>query len=220
MNATMEDVLAQLRREEPDYSVAAALGPEVVEHLAVLARAPDVRLAVRAVYLASLFGSELSTSILERAAIEPLPELRLSAAGALRNVAGEQAHGVLRRLAKDEDEGVRAVARRSLELHRAVSVPPRLHRERRAAVERAVFSAERATMRAQEEAAEFAGSVARGDVIGISEVTLGEEHRVTVWYWRAEQQVAVAPRAHPRDVQVEERVHVERTPRRIDTDRP
>ena len=64
MAVTMEQVRAYLDAEEVNYSEAARLGSGALPHLQRLAQSPDVMLASKATYLASLIHGDLTPQIL------------------------------------------------------------------------------------------------------------------------------------------------------------
>ncbi|MFG1703625.1 hypothetical protein ACFLIM_10565 [Nonomuraea sp. M3C6] len=114
MPVTMEDVRRFLDADEVDYVAAAtAFGSAALPHLERFAQGPDVMLASKAVYLASLVGGAGASGILATAADSPQPPVRVAAASGLRNLA-EAAAGevgpVADRLLGDDDVGVRKVA--------------------------------------------------------------------------------------------------------------
>jgi len=113
----MQQVRAQLDRDEPDYPAAARLGPEAFPHLRQFAQGDDPMLASKAVYLASLIGTEQSVAIVNEAAGKPNPIVRAAAAGALRNL-DQAPNQLLNSLLNDQDVGVRKVALRSVEASR------------------------------------------------------------------------------------------------------
>jgi HEAT repeat protein len=125
---TMEEVRAELERDEPNYARAAGLGPEALPHLEELAQGDDTMLATKAVYLAGLIQDDRSAKLLEEAAKADDPRVRVAAAAAARNVKADSASGVLAPLVADDDPGVRKVALKS--------VPPDATEELRRAVER------------------------------------------------------------------------------------
>jgi HEAT repeat protein len=122
----MEEVRAELERDEPNYARAAGLGPDAIPHLEELARGDDTMLATKAVYLAGLIQDERAAKLVEEAAAADDPRVRVAAAAAARNVETDRASGVLAPLVADEDAGVRKVALKSVpsdateELRRAV----------------------------------------------------------------------------------------------------
>ena len=123
MPVTMQQVRAQLDRDEPDYPAAARLGPEALPHLRQLAQGADPMLASKAVYLASLIGTDQSVTIVNEAAAKPDPIVRAAAAGAVRNL-DRAPNQLLNSLLNDQDAGVRKVALRSIEASEPSSLPP------------------------------------------------------------------------------------------------
>jgi HEAT repeat protein len=117
MPVSMEQVRAHLDRDEPDYPAAAQLGPEALPQLRQLAQGDDPMLASKAVYLASLIGTDQSVAIVNEAAARPDPVVRAAAAGAVRNL-DQAPNQLLNSLLGDQDAGVRKVALRSVEASR------------------------------------------------------------------------------------------------------
>src|SRR6266436_2914076 len=83
MPVTMEEVVARLSRDEPDYDEAAQLGEEAVPHLMRLVQEGDPALASKATYLAATINAEQSTTVVDTAARSPNPVVRVAAAGSL-----------------------------------------------------------------------------------------------------------------------------------------
>ena len=113
MPVTMGDVRAALDPEEPDYAEAQKLGPEAAPHLKELVQGPDLGLASKAAYLASLIESEGSLEVLTIAATSAEPVLRVAAASAIRNLPERDAERVMDLVMEDKDAGVRKVTLRS-----------------------------------------------------------------------------------------------------------
>lgn len=103
---TMQDVRAQLERDEPNYAEAAHLGPGALPHLVILVRGDDPLIASKAVYLASLIRDPRALDLVEMAARSPHPAVRVAAAGALRNLAVIP-DKLWEHLLRDPDVGVR-----------------------------------------------------------------------------------------------------------------
>jgi HEAT repeat protein len=126
MAVTMEEVRAELERDEPSYARAAGLGPDAIPHLEELAKGDDTMLATKAVYLAGLIQDERAAKLVEEAASADDPRVRVAAAATAKNVDTERASGVLVPLLADKDPGVQKVALKSVpseatdELRRAV----------------------------------------------------------------------------------------------------
>jgi HEAT repeat protein len=118
----MADDLDALRQridlDEINYpKLADELGPQALPGLATIAGDPNVGLASKAVYLASVISGADAVPILARAARHPNPTLRVAAAAALRNLEPEHAEGTVDPLLEDDDASVRKVA-----LHSAAAV--------------------------------------------------------------------------------------------------
>jgi HEAT repeat protein len=114
MPITMQQVLARLDTDEPEYAALATLGPEVVPHLAVLVRGDDPGLASKAAYLASMIDTDDSTNVVEAAAASSHENVRVAAAAGLRNLAPAKAAPAAERLLDDADVGVRKQALRAV----------------------------------------------------------------------------------------------------------
>lgn len=118
---TKFDLLALLEDEEPDYDEGASLGPEALVHLEALAREADPLLASKATYLASMIPAPEAARVLETAAGRAEPEVRVAAASGLGNLVpaadsmadADATMGLLDRLLRDTDPGVRKSAVRS-----------------------------------------------------------------------------------------------------------
>jgi hypothetical protein len=133
MPVSLEQVHAVLDPEEVNYRAAAQLGPDALPHLAVLARGPDMMLAAKATYLASLIDGAQAERIVEEAAGHPEPAVRVAAATGLKNLKSEDAAGrIADRLIADHDLGVRKLTVQSV----AALPMPQLRQRVRAAAER------------------------------------------------------------------------------------
>jgi HEAT repeat protein len=129
MAVTMKDVRAWLDAEEVNYPVAAAkLGPEALPFLQELEESPDVMLASKATYLASLIGGEPALRILQAAAGHPEPAVRVAAASGLKHLKEDQAAPVADRLLGDQDLGVRKMAVKSVASFPSAAMRERLKR--------------------------------------------------------------------------------------------
>jgi len=109
MSVTMQQVLAEIDKDEPNYTRAAQLGPEALPHLRQIVEADDPLRASKAAYLASLIPGPGAVEILRAAAQRREPEIRVTVAHALRNT-GEATSELLAGLLDDQDSGVRKVA--------------------------------------------------------------------------------------------------------------
>lgn len=111
MVVTMQQVLAELDPDEPDYEKAAKLGSEALPHLEVLVKKDDALLASKATYLASLIHDKASIAVLDSAARSVHPEVRVAAAYGSRNLDIPEVKRVLEVLRDDQDENVRNISR-------------------------------------------------------------------------------------------------------------
>ncbi len=127
MEVTIEQVLGQINRTEPDYEQAAQLGPQALPLLLRLVQEGDPRLASRATWLAGFIDAEQSGSVLEEAARSSDPVVRRAAAGSLMYLS-ELPAPLAQRLLSDQDEGVRLWTLRALEIHRPRDVSPQVQR--------------------------------------------------------------------------------------------
>jgi hypothetical protein len=118
MAVTMEQVLAELKPDEPEYEQAAErLGPEALPHLLELIARGDPELASKAASLAGFLNTDGSVEALTSAARSAEPVVRVAAAASLRslsNVPTDLADSLL----LDQDAGVRKWALISIEVAR------------------------------------------------------------------------------------------------------
>lgn len=113
MPVTMNDVLAEIDKDEPDYPAAAAsFGTEALPLLQQIIDSDDPMRASKATYLAALIGGEGASSALETAASHQDARVRVAAAHAL-GVGRDAPPTLLERLLDDGDAGVRKVALRA-----------------------------------------------------------------------------------------------------------
>ncbi|SRR6266496_667754 len=110
MPVTMQQVLAEIDKDEPDYALAAQLGPDALPHLRQIVDADDPLRASKAAYAASLIQGPGSVELLQKAAEHHDPQVRVTVAHALRNAADAAPTELLERLLADQDPGVRKVA--------------------------------------------------------------------------------------------------------------
>jgi HEAT repeat protein len=109
------DVLRQrIDLDEINYpKLAGELGSQALPALATIAEDPNIGLASKAVYLASMISGADAAPILEKAAQHPDPTLRVAAAAGMRNLSPEHAERGVDPLLDDDDASVRKVALRS-----------------------------------------------------------------------------------------------------------
>lgn len=114
MPVTRDQVLAALQPEEPNYpATASGLGPEALPVLGELVAGSDLMLATKAAYLASVIGGSAAVPVMQRAAANQNPEVRIAAANGLRNLPAPAAEAVVGALLRDADAGVRKTALQS-----------------------------------------------------------------------------------------------------------
>lgn len=121
MTVTMEQVLARLNPDEPNYTQAAQLGSDALPHLKRLVEEGDPGLASKATYLASVINAEGSAAIVELAARSPQQVVRVAAAGSLGNLK-DIPSSLATSLLNDEDVGVRKWTLKVLEIHRPAGI--------------------------------------------------------------------------------------------------
>jgi HEAT repeat protein len=124
MLVTMEQVLAELDPDEPDYENAAKLGSEALPHLEVIVKKEDALLASKATYLASFIHDKASVAVLDSAARSVHPEVRVAAAYGSRNLDLPEVKKVLEVLKDDQDENVRNISRQLISAKRNGKAPP------------------------------------------------------------------------------------------------
>lgn len=110
----MNDVLAYLEPDEPNYAQAGKLGPDALPYLKEIIDKPDLMLASKAAYLVSLIKSDKSISILEHAARNKEPIVRIAVASGIRNISERDANILLDEFIEDKDVGVRKVTLKSV----------------------------------------------------------------------------------------------------------
>ncbi len=110
MTMTMAVVRSALDFEEPDYESAKSLGHAALPYLEELAASEDVLLASKAVYLAGLINGELSSTILQRAAVHKNSILRATAASIISQLSNKISNKLFVALLNDSDLGVQNIA--------------------------------------------------------------------------------------------------------------
>lgn len=111
---TMQQIRAILDSDEPDYALAAQLGPDTLPHIETIIKGVDPMLASKAAYLAGLIQDNRSTAVLKIAAKSKYPEVRIAAAAGAGHLATQAASDVLLVLLEDQDLGVRKIALKSV----------------------------------------------------------------------------------------------------------
>ena len=121
MTGIRERLLTIFAADEPEYGRAAALGASALPVLREMIDGDDSEIASQAVYVAGLMATGASLGLISRAARHHDPDLRATAAGALREFAMavvspddlDAASGVLELLLSDADATVRRFAQRA-----------------------------------------------------------------------------------------------------------
>jgi hypothetical protein len=127
MQVTLQDVIDQLDREEPDYTQAARLGPDALPLSASSSRANNIALASNAAFLAGQINGEGSVQVLEVAAHHPDPVVRVAAAGSAKDVTNLTST-LTGTFLNDTDSGVRKWGLRTLEVARPQGISPSVER--------------------------------------------------------------------------------------------
>ncbi|MCM3303131.1 hypothetical protein M4D73_33765 [Streptomyces pseudogriseolus] len=107
MSVTMEDVLAALEPEEPDYAKIEQLGPDCFPHLHAIFRGNDPLLASKAAYAASLLPNVEAHDLVIAAAQSDSASLRAAATGGASNLPAPAAAVALVDLLADRETSVR-----------------------------------------------------------------------------------------------------------------
>jgi hypothetical protein len=115
MAVTMEQVVAALQPDEPDYAGASSFGTDAIPFLDTLIQGSDLMLAAKAAYLVGVIGGPRSGPILMRAAANANPLIRAAVAGAVVHLPIELSGPVIGRLLDDEHADVRRLALQSVQ---------------------------------------------------------------------------------------------------------
>ena len=110
MSVTMQQVLAEIDREEPNYPAFVKLGADALPHLKMIAGADDPLKAAKASYAASLIGGAAAIELLRAAADHHDPQVRIAVAQGLRNLAQAAPSELVVKALNDPDAGVRKLA--------------------------------------------------------------------------------------------------------------
>jgi hypothetical protein len=121
MPVTMEEVVNQLDREEPNYTQAAQLGSEALPHLITLIQGGNLGLAAKAASLAGTINAGQSADVLEMAARHPEPVVRVAAAASAKNLTSIPT-SLAMQLLNDSDSGVRKWTLKVLEVRHPAGV--------------------------------------------------------------------------------------------------
>lgn len=126
----MAMTLAQLREQLSSIEIDAAtydgIVPADVPALDQLVNDPETWIAGRAIFALSQLRTPTALAILARAAADPRPEIRVAVAASTRNLAPEDANGLLLRALSDAEVGVRKFAIRSVVPAHSPAVQTRL----------------------------------------------------------------------------------------------
>jgi hypothetical protein len=126
MAVTMEQVLAALNPDEPNYEQAAqGLGPDAIPFLLELVQGDDPGLAAKATSLAGHLGTSRSAEVLATAARRDDPVIRVVAAASLRRLP-DVPQDLAESLLADDDAGVRRLALTSIEVARPAGLKDRV----------------------------------------------------------------------------------------------
>lgn len=110
MSVTMQQVLSEIDKDEPNYAVFAALGPDAVPHLQMIAESADPLKASKAAYAATLIGGPQAITLLRKAADHHDPQVRIAVAHGLRNMTADAPSDMVIKSLNDADAGVRKLA--------------------------------------------------------------------------------------------------------------
>ena len=114
MPFTLQDVINQLDREEPNYAQAARLGSEIIPHLRELIAGDNLGLAAKAAFLTGVIDGEESVQVLEIAARHPDPIVRVAAAASAKHLT-HLTPALATTFLEDADPGVRKWGLRTIE---------------------------------------------------------------------------------------------------------
>lgn len=126
MPVTMDQVLKEINRDEPDYPAIARLGPEALPQLQMITEATDPLQAAKAAYAASLIGGPASIDVLRKAADNHDPQVRIAVANGLRNLAAAAPSDLVLKSLNDSDAGVRKFALGTAGLLKRAEFSPRV----------------------------------------------------------------------------------------------
>ena len=110
MSVTMQQVLAEIDREEPNYPAFAKFGAEALPHLKMIIAANDPLKAAKAAYAASLIGGADAIELLRVAAEHHDPQVRIAVAHGLQNLSNAAPSDLVLKSLNDVDAGVRKLA--------------------------------------------------------------------------------------------------------------
>ena len=110
MPVTMQQVLAVIEKDEPNYSAFAQMGPEALPHLEAIIDAQDPLKAAKAAYAASIIGGPGAIVAMRKAADHHDPQVRIAVADGLKNLSEAAPTDLVMKALDDHDVGVRKLA--------------------------------------------------------------------------------------------------------------
>ncbi len=113
MTVTMQQVLVEIDREEPDYPVLARMGADALPHLQALIGSSDGLKASKAAYAATLIGGAAALPVVSAAADHHDPQVRIAVASGLGQMPGNVPVDLVLKGLGDGDVGVRKLALRT-----------------------------------------------------------------------------------------------------------
>jgi HEAT repeat protein len=113
MTVTMQQVLAEIDREEPDYALLARMGNDALPHLQALLASSEGLKASKAAYAATLIGGAAALPVVRSAAAHHDPQVRIAVASGLGQMPGTVPSDLVLQALGDADVGVRKLALRS-----------------------------------------------------------------------------------------------------------
>jgi hypothetical protein len=126
--ATMEQVLAALAPDEPQYRIAAQqFGIEALPYLEQLVQSPDALLASKATSLAAAIANSGSIAILEIAAHHKAIGPRAAAAYGIKMLRGPRAEQIVLTLMDDAEPTVAKFAVRAAQQFATINVKKKLN---------------------------------------------------------------------------------------------
>lgn len=146
-------------------------------HPLVFATQPELALAAKATYLASLIRTEGAVAILQTAAASPEAVVRVAAASSLRNLPEVQAEQVLDQLVDDPDAGIRKVTLNSARQFRSLEIEAKLQQVAETDSEDFVRNAAASTVRVMQRKRQLPGEN-MGMTVPI------DPHYCNIWIWR------------------------------------
>jgi HEAT repeat protein len=113
LTISLEEVRKSLKIIDPDPNIKMEFGSDALPHLRTLLHEEDTFLASQAVYALSLMKDPEAVALLDTAARDSRPEVRVAVAACSQNLSPKNASKILLELLDDPDVGVRKKAVRS-----------------------------------------------------------------------------------------------------------